>query len=175
LEIADSCVRIFPESASSARHARAHTILVPAESTARKKPYLKLAILFLILVVILAALAHAIVSWTTTAAARKLKNPVPATPEALAAGLHTYQQHCQKCHGANGDGKGEKASELSVEPGDFTDAEKMRGLTDGELFWEITKGKRPMPAFEDKLSDQERWQVVDFIRTFAEKPASSQP
>jgi len=46
------------------------------------------------------------------------------------------------------------------------------------IFWEVTKGRRPMPAFADKLSDQERWQVVDFIRTFAAPAgngASSQP
>ncbi|MGD0956670.1 MAG: cytochrome c [Candidatus Acidiferrales bacterium] len=137
-----------------------------------------LAALFVIPMVGVAALLHAVTGWSTRATARKLKNPVPATADAIAAGTQTYRQHCQKCHGENGDGNGEKASELSVAPGDFTDVGKMRDLTDGELFWEITKGRRPMPAFADKLSDQERWQVVDFIRTFAapaRNSASSRP
>jgi mono/diheme cytochrome c family protein len=97
-------------------------------------------------------------SWSATAAARRLKNPVPPTSEALAAGKQIY-----------GDGRGEKAAELSVAPGDFTDASAMGRRTDGELFWQVTRGRLPMPAFEDKLTDQQRWQVVDYIRTFAQR------
>ena len=40
--------------------------------------------------------------------------------------------------------------------------------TDGELFWKISEGHRPMPAFKKKLSEQERWQLVDYIRTFSQ-------
>jgi mono/diheme cytochrome c family protein len=108
-------------------------------------------------------------NWNARARARKLVNPVPATSEALAAGQEIYKQHCRSCHGLKGDGKGDKASELSVAPGDFTDARKMDGTTDGELFWQITKGRLPMPAFQHKLNDEERWQLVDYIRTFSEK------
>jgi mono/diheme cytochrome c family protein len=140
---------------------------VHAKSTGKKDRRLMLAALFVVVIVGVAALLYAVTGWSTRAAARKLKNPVPPSAEVIAAGMQTYRQHCQKCHGENGNGKGEKAAELSVAPGDFTDVGKMRDLTDGELFWEITKGRRPMPAFADKLSDQERWQVVDFIRTFA--------
>lgn len=134
-----------------------------------------LAALFVVLIVGVAALLYAVTGWTTRAAARKLKNPVSPSTEVIAAGMQTYGQHCQKCHGENGDGKGPKAAELSVAPGDFTDVGKMRDLTDGELFWEITKGRRPMPAFADKLNDQERWEVVDFIRTFAARAVRGAP
>jgi len=106
------------------------------------------------------------------AKARKLKNPFPPSNEALAAGKEAYTKHCQSCHGANGDGKGERAGELSVAPGDFQDSSKMNSLTDGELYWQVTKGRRPMPGFADKLSEQQRWEVVDYIRTFAEKPSA---
>jgi len=140
----------------------------PGEVSGRIKPVFAIALLIVAATGITAA-TFAIKNWSATAKARKLRNPVPATADALAAGSEIYKQHCQRCHGANGDGKGEKAAELSVAPGDFTDTRKMSTLTDGELFWEITKGRRPMPAFGDKLSDQERWQVVDWIRTFAGK------
>ncbi len=109
-------------------------------------------------------------NWASLAKARKLKNPFPPTSQTLAAGMRVYTEHCRSCHGQYGDGKGEKASELSVAPGDFTDASKMNTLTDGELYWQITKGRRPMPAFADKLSDEQRWQAVDYIRTFEQKP-----
>ncbi len=122
----------------------------------------------------LAIAINAAKNWNATAAARRLKNPVPPTDDAIAAGKQVYGEHCRSCHGEKGDGRGEKAAELSVAPGDFTDAPAMRRRTDGELFWQITRGRLPMPAFEDKLSDQERWQVVDYIRTFADNlPAPS--
>ena len=125
--------------------------------------------LFAALGVAAVALIFAMQNWTSLAKARKLKNPFPPTSDALAAGMQVYKSHCQNCHGMYGDGKGEKASELSVAPGDFTDASKMNALTDGELYWQITKGRRPMPAFADKLNDEQRWQAVDYIRTFAQK------
>jgi mono/diheme cytochrome c family protein len=112
-------------------------------------------------------------NWSATAAAKRLKNPVPPTSDAIAAGRRIYEEHCRSCHGEKGDGRGEKAAELSVAPGDFTDAPPMGRRTDGELFWQVTRGRLPMPAFEDKLSDEQRWQVVDYIRTFAEKPPGS--
>lgn len=130
--------------------------------------------LIAVLVAIFIALGFAVSNWSTMAKARKLKNPVPATPAALAQAKQLYQLHCQSCHGAHGDGHGEKAPELSVAPGDFTDVSKMRSVADGELYWQITYGRLPMPAFKDKIDEQGRWTLVDYIRTFAEKtPAAS--
>ena len=77
--------------------------------------------------------------------------------------------HCARCHGISGDGKSDKADELSVAPADFTDAHKWAGVTDGELYWQVTKGKDPMPGYEDRLSETQRWQVVDYIREFTGK------
>jgi mono/diheme cytochrome c family protein len=104
------------------------------------------------------------------AAVKSMPNPVSTNSSAVGAGMMIYMDHCQNCHGEHGDGKGKKAAELSITPADFTDGSKMGRQTDGELFWEITQGHRPMPAFKDKLTDEERWQVVTFIRTFARKP-----
>jgi len=44
-------------------------------------------------------------------------------------------------------------------------------MTDGELFWKITAGRKPMPSFETKLSEDERWMLVDYIRTFSQAGA----
>lgn len=117
------------------------------------------------------AIAGGIVLYSFTgfgarARARKLQNPVPVTPEAIAAARLIYENRCANCHGIIGDGKGPKAEELSVAPADFRNSRAMAAITDGELYWQITKGARPMPSFES-LSDQERWELVDYIRTFA--------
>ena len=147
---------------------------MPAEAKRQSRATFVI-VLLLFFGVAIGLTVYAVIQWNAKAKARNLKNPVPATAEALAAGNQIYQQHCQSCHGANGDGKGEKAPELSTAPGDFTDAKKMNGLKDGELFWEITEGRHPMPEFADKLTVQERWEVVDYIRTFAAKPAALRP
>jgi len=103
------------------------------------------------------------------ARAKKLKNPVPSTPVAIAAGRLNYESRCANCHGETGDGKGPKAAELAVAPADFRGRE-VAATTDGELFWQITKGARPMPSFES-LSEEERWQLVDYIRSFGQNSA----
>ena len=123
----------------------------------------------------LVVLIFSVQSWTALAKARKLRNPFPPNPQTLAAGSQIYDHHCRSCHGQYGDGNGEKASELSVAPGDFTNALKMGAQADGELYWQITKGRRPMPAFADKLSEEQRWEVADYIRTFAQRPGTALP
>jgi mono/diheme cytochrome c family protein len=109
--------------------------------------------------------------WNAPGAAKNLRNPAPPTNDSLRTGMTNYATHCQSCHGARGDGKGERAEKLSIAPSDFTDGHAMSRITDGELFWKISHGRRPMPAFQDKLTEQERWQVVDYIRTLEQKPA----
>ena len=120
---------------------------------------------------VIVAIAGGIVLYSFTgfgarARARKLQNPVPPTPEAIAAARLIYESRCANCHGIDGDGKGPKAEELSVATADFRNARAMAAITDGELYWQITKGARPMPNFES-LSEQERWELVDYVRTFA--------
>jgi mono/diheme cytochrome c family protein len=134
-----------------------------------KKRSLILLAFTLIFLAAVAAILYSLSSWTAPAAARHLKNPVPATQSAVDEGMFVYAKHCQSCHGEDGDGKGQRAGELAVMPTDFTNARQMSHLSDGELFWKITHGRRPMPAFEDKLSETERWQVVDYVRTFAKQ------
>jgi mono/diheme cytochrome c family protein len=143
--------------------------------TARQKRTLILIVLSLIVAAASAAVLYSLNSWEVPAAARRLQNPVPATESAVDEGMFQYQKHCKSCHGENGDGKGDRAGQLSVKPTDFTNAREMSRLADGELFWKITHGHRPMPSFEGKLTETERWQAVDYIRSFTKQPPSAQP
>jgi mono/diheme cytochrome c family protein len=143
-----------------------------AGSENKTRRTLSLLGLTIVLVAGVAAVTYSVMEWSAPAQAKGRMNPVPPTAEAIGAGMDTYMEHCQSCHGENGDGKGKKAEELSVAPADFTDARTIAHQSDGELFWKISVGHRPMPAFKGKLSEEERWQVVDYIRTFARKPGT---
>jgi mono/diheme cytochrome c family protein len=117
-----------------------------------------------------AAIVLSVGSWNIPSEAKRMQNPVPATSEAINDGMYNYMQRCQSCHGADGNGKSGRAEELSVKPSDLTDATEMSRRTDGELFYQITHGRSPMPAFQSKLTDTERWQLVDYIRTLWKNP-----
>ena len=43
----------------------------------------------------------------------------------------------------------------------------MHEMTDGELYWEMSEGRSPMPAWKDQMTETERWQMVNYLRTFA--------
>src|ERR1700722_961166 len=114
--------------------------------------------------------------WNAPPEAKDQKNPVPANETSIAAGKALFMDKCVSCHGENGDGQGTEADMYDVKPADFADP-AIAKETDGELFWKITSGRKPMPSFKVKLSEQERWQVIDFIRTFANAkrtPAAAQ-
>ena len=106
--------------------------------------------------------------WKAPESSKKLKSLVPSDNENLAAGKTLYAKHCKSCHGASGKGDGPKAAQLEKECGDFTSAE-FKSMTDGEIYWMTTEGKDPMPTYEKKMTDEERWQVVQYVRTLGEK------
>jgi mono/diheme cytochrome c family protein len=109
-------------------------------------------------------------SWTMPARARKLKNPVKASPEGLAAAADIFHENCAPCHGEKGDGDGELAQYIKkVKPSNFTDAMMMSEMTDGELFWKMSEGRPPMPPWKEELTEIQRWQLVNYLRALAPK------
>ena len=112
--------------------------------------------------------------WVAPEDATKVKNPVPADPENVAAGEQTYRDNCLFCHGEKGAGDGPIGASLKVKPSDFTDAKMMSAETDGSLFWKMTEGRGPMPPWKEALSEKERWQVVNYLRKLTEK-ANAKP
>jgi mono/diheme cytochrome c family protein len=146
------------------------TFVPPAtgrSATAASKRWLILITLLAIFAAAAIAIVFSVASWHVPGAARKLKNPVPPTQEAVDSGMFNYMNHCKSCHGENGDGNGPRAANLSVKPTNFTDANMMGEHTDGELFYQITHGRSPMPPFDGKLTDKERWELVDYLRSLA--------
>ncbi len=95
-----------------------------------------------------------------------LKNPLPATAETMGQGQTLFQTHCTTCHGRDGQGNGPAAAGLTPRPADLT-AAHVDDHTDGDLFWWLTHGLpgTAMPAWQEQLSETERWLVVHYIRS----------
>ena len=102
--------------------------------------------------------------------AAAMVNPIPATEESIAAGAAIYSQYCAVCHGPEGRGDGPGGAALEPKPADLH-ADHVQVLTDGGLFWFITNGAEGtgMPAWESVLSEEQRWQLVNYLRTFQEE------
>jgi mono/diheme cytochrome c family protein len=109
--------------------------------------------------------------WVAPDDARKVKNPVPATPDNLAAGEALFHDNCELCHGPKGLGDGPGAAAIKVKPANFTDAKLMALETDGSLFWKMSNGRGPMPIWKDTLTETERWQLVNYIRKLGKDAA----
>lgn len=108
--------------------------------------------------------------WVAPADATKVKNPFPPTADTLAAGEQLFTDNCVLCHGEKGVGDGPGAKTIKVKPANFTDP-KVQAETDGSLYWKMTSGRGPMPAWKDVLSDQERWELVGYIRKLGKDAA----
>lgn len=102
--------------------------------------------------------------WVAPDDAKKVKNPVASNAESLAAGEQLFTDNCVLCHGEKGLGDGPGAKTIKVKPANFADPKLQASETDGSLFWKMTNGRGPMPSWRDTLSDQERWQLVVYIR-----------
>lgn len=110
-------------------------------------------------------------TWQAPARAARKKNPVPADDKSIAAGKVMYQQECRACHGDLGKGDGPSAKDLEKKPGDLS-SPKLAQQSDGALFWKITEGKKPMPSYAQRFTDEERWSIINFVRTLAPKTES---
>lgn len=109
--------------------------------------------------------------WVAPDDAKKVKNPMPSTPENLAAGEQLFSDNCVLCHGEKGAGDGPGAKTIKVKPANFTDPKVQASDTDGALFWKMGNGRGPMPAWKDILTDEERWKLVNYIRKLGKDAA----
>jgi len=113
-------------------------------------------------------------TWELPDDADKTKNPVASSAESIEKGKALYLErskgNCIFCHGETGAGNEANLARLRRKPADISNKERMDKMTDGELFWKISKGINGiMPAGEKRMSEEERWHVVNYIRTLGKE------
>ena len=123
-----------------------------------------LPVLFFIFVVIrTSSLAQSPVPvWVVPEEAKEKVCPFQFTPETVKNGENVFQKNCKSCHGDPGK---QNWAKIVPPPGDPASAEFQK-QTDGEMFFRVTNGKAPMPQFGSILSDEERWHVISYLRSF---------
>ena len=109
---------------------------------------------------------------------------VASTPQVISQGKRIYKQYCWPCHGLHGEGNGPVADTLNPRPRDFTQAHfKIRSTsygklpTDADLFRTISRGipGTAMPSWKHRLTEEDRWAVLHYLKTFSETFTQSQP
>ncbi len=107
--------------------------------------------------------------WVTPKEAQVIKNPIAGNAATLAEGKKLYVTNCAPCHGDKGRGDGPAAQALNPKPADHSSA-AIQNETDGSLFWKLSQGRNPMPAYGKILTEQQRWELISYIRTLSKAP-----
>jgi mono/diheme cytochrome c family protein len=106
--------------------------------------------------------------WVVPQAAASIKNPLANDAESIKTGRTLYKTQCSPCHGDMGKGDGPAAAALTPKPADHT-SKIFQAESDGSLFYKISEGRKPMPAFKNSLNENQRWALINYIRTLSKK------
>jgi mono/diheme cytochrome c family protein len=88
------------------------------------------------------------------------------TGQILEQGEQVYDENCAVCHGESGGGD-------LLGSADFTDLRQMDQLAPRDLYLAVTQGRGSMPSWQARLSQDTRWAVIDYLRTFSYDPTLS--
>jgi len=98
-----------------------------------------------------------------------IKSPIGTSPEIIGKGEELYSLYCFACHGDTGHGDGPAGGGMNVKPANFHDP-KFSKQKEGTIFWKLTNGKGNMPPFKEILKDDQRWQLVAYLKELSKKP-----
>lgn len=95
-------------------------------------------------------------------------NPLPASPQVLELGKQKYEAQCAPCHGLTGQGDG-KVGQIWLPPPPALNNARFKAMSDGQMYIRIVRGGAAggaiMPSYAKKLTEEERWAVVHYVRT----------
>ena len=99
---------------------------------------------------------------------------LPANEANLLAGAKIYRKECADCHGLNHQPEGPLAKGMFPKPPQFFEQHTMGNDPVGQNYWIVTNGIRltGMPAYRGTLSDEQLWQVSQFLSTRDKLPQS---
>jgi mono/diheme cytochrome c family protein len=124
-----------------------------------KRRFIEASLLLLSVALVITSQSWASQGWLSKvpAADRARVNPYAGNAEAAAAGKLIFEDNCAKCHGDDAEGRHGRPSLRS---------QRVAHATDGELAWILRNGQafHGMPSWSS-LPEQQRWQIITFLRT----------
>lgn len=106
--------------------------------------------------------------WVAPAKSNTLKNPHKGNATATMAGKTLFNQYCGICHGNRGKGDGIGGMSLNPKPANFT-KDVFQAQSDGAIFWKISEGRNTMAPYKGALTEEQRWQLVNYLRVMRKK------
>ena len=94
-----------------------------------------------------------------------LANPIDDSDDSLGRGKKLFENNCTTCHGLNGGGHGPAAQGITTFPRQLWVWNNSDSSADCYLFWFITNGRNEMPPWGLILSENDRWDVINYIKT----------
>lgn len=92
-----------------------------------------------------------------------VNNPIPLTEVSSHRGKEVFEQNCAACHGEDIEGIDAQEIGLTTRPPNLK--ERLRTHSDGDFFWKIRTGRGEMPQFKENLSEEEIWDIINYIRS----------
>jgi mono/diheme cytochrome c family protein len=126
---------------------------------------MKLIFLSSVLLALSASLVAQPKPWVVPDNFKSMKNPVAVGDASTKAGQALFVRTCTPCHGKTGLGDGVKVKSLKVVPVDFSKT-AFQSQSDGEHFYMTKTGRGEMPKYEGKLTDEDIWNLVNYMKTF---------
>lgn len=106
--------------------------------------------------------------WLAPEEAKEIKNTVEYSDKSAKTGQKIFSQRCVVCHGKEGEGDGPGGKALKPQPANLR-SKLVQDQTDGEIFWKITNGRGPMIKWGPIIKEEDRWHLVNYIRSLSEK------
>ena len=97
-------------------------------------------------------------------AGEQLSNPLAEEDADDARAAEMYDIYCRVCHGVAGAGDGSVGLKYNPQPMDLT-LPYVQQQTDGQLYYTITHGGVIMPSYRFAMSKEDRWRIVQYLRT----------
>jgi mono/diheme cytochrome c family protein len=98
-----------------------------------------------------------------------LSNPFAGDMSVLARGKNRFDAFCAPCHSANGQDTTEVVRKGMQMPKNLV-ADQAKGYSDAHLFHIISYGQNVMPSYADKLTPEDRWKIVNYVRELQKQP-----
>ena len=105
-------------------------------------------------------------SWMAPADEAKKINPIKSTTTSLANGQVLFGSKCLSCHGKGAEGISKETTGLSKDTPNLI--RRLKNHTEGDFHWKIKNGKEDMPSFKKELSDNDIWDIVNYLKSLQE-------